>query len=148
MTGMLDLPAQIQNKIIPEPNSGCWLWIGGLDYGGYGQWSVNSKTKIITKKAHRVVYEFYKGVIPNDLQLDHLCRVRCCVNPDHLEPVTGARNIQRGNTGLTNSLKTHCLRGHPYSEENTHYRFVRGRCERRCRACAKIHWKHHYERYR
>lgn len=66
----------------------CWLWTAGRHRDGYGQTSRG-------KKAHRVAYEFVKGPIPEGLEIDHLCRVRLCVNPDHLEAVTHKVNMQR-----------------------------------------------------
>ena len=91
--------------------SGCWQWVGTVSTNGYGQWG--------NRRAHRAVYEMYKGPIPDGLQLDHLCRNRPCVNPDHLEPVTCRENILRG-VGHTsqNARKTHCKRGHPLEGRN------------------------------
>lgn len=74
-----------------EPNSGCWLWAGADNGVGYG--------KFRGKYAHRISYEMNRGPIPNGMHLDHLCRVRCCVNPSHLEPVTNAENARRGLCG-------------------------------------------------
>jgi hypothetical protein len=68
--------------------NGCWLWQRTIDRGGYG--ALNGST------AHRFVYEMYRGPIPEGLHIDHLCRVRHCVNPDHMEPVTKAENCRRG----------------------------------------------------
>ena len=78
-------------KIHFEPNSGCWLWAGADNGVGYGKYR--------GKYAHRVAYEAARGAIPEGMFLDHLCRVRCCVNPDHLEPVTNVENIRRGMAG-------------------------------------------------
>ncbi len=113
---------------ISEQHNGCWLWIGGLDRKGYGvtYWKGRSQ------KVHRVVYEELAGQIPHGLQLDHLCRVRNCVNPAHLEPVTLAENVRRGNSGLQNRTKTHCPRGHEYTPDNT-YLCAQGK--RSCKAC-------------
>jgi hypothetical protein len=72
----------------------CWIWQHGLDKYGYGV--TNKKTGGVPQRAHRVVYEREKGPIPEGLDLDHLCRVHACVNPDHTEPVTKAVNTQRG----------------------------------------------------
>jgi HNH endonuclease len=101
---------------IPEPNSGCWLWMACLGTGGYG--------RLGKKFAHRVSYEIFKCEVPRELDLDHLCRVRCCVNPDHLEPVTRKVNVNRGQ-GMRNGAdwqesKTHCPKGHVYSIGNTY----------------------------
>src|SRR5262249_49353562 len=84
----LSLKERIEAKIIPEPNSGCFLWTGKLDVRGYARIWHNRGDHI----AHRLYYELKKGPIPEGLVLDHLCRVRCCVNPDHLEPVTNREN--------------------------------------------------------
>lgn len=98
--------------------SECWLWAGSKDAKGYGHiYMRGSKPPYGPAQAHRVVYEALVGPIPEDMQLDHLCRVPACVNPEHLEPVTQKKNILRG-VGVTaqNARKTHCPHGHPYSE--------------------------------
>lgn len=92
--------------------------------------------------AHRVAYELVVGPIPDGLQLDHLCKVRKCVNPAHLEAVTCGENIRRGDTGKAaaevQSSKTHCPQGHPYSGDNlAHYRGRHGRRYRACRICRR-----------
>jgi HNH endonuclease len=72
-----------------EQGEGCWLWTGAIDRG-YGQFVWNGR-----KRAHRVAYELIIGPIPEGLELDHLCRNKSCVRPEHLEPVTKAENIRR-----------------------------------------------------
>lgn len=73
---------------------GCWVWIRQLNNDGYGLiWDGRVRQKVC---AHRVSYELARGSIPSGLELDHLCRVRACINPDHLEPVIHAENIRRG----------------------------------------------------
>ena len=133
--------------VSPEPNSGCWLWLGSLDQDGYGLININK----LLRRAHRAFYELLKGEIPSGLQLDHLCRVRCCVNPDHLEPVTCGENVRRGLNVGPNSpgaafhkSKTHCPHGHPYDEENT--RIFRG--GRYCKECIRIAGNLRWERIR
>lgn len=117
-------------KVMPEPNSGCWLWVGALFSNGYGAfWRGKQNVR-----AHRYSYSLHLGEVPDGLVLDHKCRVRSCVNPHHLEPVTVGENIRRGNQGLLERRRTHCPRGHPYNEANT-YRSAKGK--RHCRACGR-----------
>lgn len=121
----------------------CWLWTGTQTHNGYGR----IKVKGIFKKAHRHVYEELVGPIGAGLTLDHLCRVRLCVNPTHLEPVTLAENLRRGIVArlgrepLPRRLPAiprsdlECRRGHPYSLENTRFRPGKGRD---CKLCQRI----------
>lgn len=116
---------------MPEPNTGCTLFMGSQQKEGYGRVCFNGKVHL----AHRVSYEMHVGPIPDGLVLDHLCRVPGCVNPRHLEPVTNRENVFRG-VGPTpkNAAKTHCPRGHEYNDANT---FRRQNGHRACRACAR-----------
>lgn len=109
---------------------GCWLWTGWINDNGYGE-IISFGKKI---RAHRAMYQLVVGLIPEELVLDHLCRVRHCVNPEHLEAVTHQQNILRG-VGATavHAKKTHCIHGHEFSEANTIHR-KRGRG---CRTCQR-----------
>jgi hypothetical protein len=80
---------------IRRDENGCWLWQAGLAHNGYGHLKVGRRTV----KAHRFAYELLVGPVLEHLELDHLCRVRSCVNPAHLEPVTHAENVRRGRAG-------------------------------------------------
>ena len=129
------LPERIEANLLPEPNSGCWLWIGYLSTAGYGR--IRYHGQDIT--AHRLVYELTKSRVPKGLELDHLCRVRCCCNPEHLEPVTHIENSRRGETGKYQLKITQCPKGHLYDEANT-YRDAQNR--RHCRRCDLLRtWK-------
>lgn len=135
--------------------SGCWIWIGAMSRYGYGVTfhpKQPGEKYPVRQAAHRKAYELFTGPIPEGLDLDHLCRVRCCVNPLHLEPVTRAENLHRGNLvgqgtligsaagALAWSSRTHCKHGHEYTEQNT--RWYRGK--RRCRSCHRIAVLHAY----
>lgn len=101
----------------------CWEWSAYRDHHGYGKFRTDSGPRL----AHRLSWQFFRGAIPEGLALDHLCRNRACVNPDHLDPVTIGVNVQRGAEEITS-----CPQGHPYDSENT-YRPARG--GRQCRTC-------------
>lgn len=131
------LPARFTAKFIPEPNSGCWLWLSMVNSSGYGEYHVgrgNGPQGGISVRAHRFAYEATRGPIPPGMVLDHRCRTRCCVNPAHLEPVSSGANTRRGLTGSNMSSRTHCPAGHPYDDANT--RRWNGR--RICRACDRV----------
>jgi hypothetical protein len=112
-----------------EKTDSCWLWLSFINDRGYGQvWHDGNN-----KKAHRVAYELAKGPIPEGYEIDHLCKIRHCVNPDHLEPVTHYENCQRGDLGIRNRQKTHCKWGHEFTVENTYIKKYNGL--RDCIAC-------------
>ena len=108
----------------------CWHWNGYKDKDGYGLFSTFVLGKGQAEHAHRIVYKHLKGDIPTGLVLDHLCRVRHCVNPDHLEAVTALENTRRG----IRATKTHCVNGHEFNKENT--RIYSG-TSRRCLLCSR-----------
>lgn len=120
----------------------CWLF-ANVQSNGYGSLS-GAVTNGRSNLAHRVAYELLIGPIPEGLQLDHLCRVRNCVNPEHLEPVTPWENTMRSTSiSAVNARKTECLRGHPFSDENTYYS-KDGR--RYCIACRDARAREYYAR--
>jgi len=125
---------RIMARIEMEPNTGCWIWMGYVDQYGYGQININGKKE----KVHRVLY----GVVPKGLEIDHLCRIHSCCNPDHLEAVTHKENCRRSplqghslrKVNAAHRAKTHCPHGHEYTEQNT----LKRRGVRECKTCARI----------
>lgn len=126
--------------VFPEPNTGCWLFAGGDNGRGYGLFALTRGKK---SYAHRIAYESMVGPIPKGLQIDHKCNVRCCVNPDHLEPVTAAENMRRAvaRGAVFRAPLTHCRNGHLLGAANTTMRTKRGRTYQSCRTCARAHYK-------
>ena len=101
---------RFMEKFEPVPESGCWLWTACIGTGGYGRIGFEGKVHV----AHRIAWELLRGPIPEGLEIDHLCRTRSCVNPDHLEPVTPKVNRLRGvGWAGRNARKTTCPHGHP-----------------------------------
>lgn len=141
------LPDVFWDKVSPEPMSGCWLWMGNLTAKeglGYGRIRYLGRMTL----AHRLVFSVAKGEVPNGLELDHLCRVRGCVNPDHLEAVTKSVNQKRSPIQVARMsrlgraraalqlLATHCKKGHEFSAENV---YIQSNGSRLCKECRRIH---------
>jgi len=131
-----DVRTRFERQYIPEPNTGCWLWTGFLYPNGYGNFNA---VRGRGGYAHRTSYELYKGTIPPGMHIDHLCRVKCCVNPDHLEIVTPTENQRR--SPISNASRKFCRNGHEYTDESTYVYSPGGkfRC-RRCRTCDYDRW--------
>lgn len=111
-------------------DDGCWEWTGFINKDGYGTFNQAGRKSIL---AHRWSYVLHNSEIPEGMAIDHLCRNRNCVNPEHLEPVSWKENLARGFNAKR--LKTHCPQGHEYNEENTYtINSERGQ-HRMCRVC-------------
>lgn len=129
------LPIRLWARLWAKTEAGpgdCWLWTGATNQG-YGVLGTKKGGPYKQFRTHRLAYEFMVGPIPDGLTLDHLCRVRNCVNPDHLEPVTSTENSKRivwGGSQMKANW-SHCMNGHEFTPENT--LSYDGR--RRCREC-------------
>lgn len=130
---------RFMDRVSPEPNSGCWLWTGANITLGYGKFSPTQKRNQFVY-AHRFAYETFIGPIADNMVIDHLCRVRCCVNPEHLEVVTRGENVRRGHAPVHVARRNGtCVRGHELDASNTI-----GRGKPRCRTCYN-NWKEQRE---
>lgn len=120
-----------------EKTNSCWIWKGECKSDGYGIFSTHSMPRIAV---HRISFTLIRGSIPSGLTLDHLCRVRSCVNPSHLEPVTDKENVLRG-AGPTaiNYRKTSCPYGHLLD-------VINARGDRRCSTCTRLSRRRYVER--
>ncbi len=123
------LPARFWSKVRVDERR-CWLWTAYIDQNGYGKFGWLGRAR----PAHRIAFDQLVGPVPVELTCDHLCRVRSCVNPSHLEIVTRGENVLRGiSRAAVNAKKTHCQYGHALSVANTWTNPANG--QRQCRAC-------------
>lgn len=129
------LADRFRAKVRINEATGCWDWTGAVSSAAYGTLRGEGRPWRMLK-AHRVSYEMHRGPIAEGMVIDHVCRNKLCVNPAHLEPVTGKENSSRYAATVT-----HCLSGHPFSPENT---LVRSRGERACRECNRAHYRRWY----
>lgn len=140
------LPTRFWLRVYIEPMSGCWLWIGNVDQHGYGKFWYNGKTV----RPHRLICELNLGVPDDDkIVTRHLCDIKLCCNPWHIQFGTQAENIrdmhERGRAKgapYVHSRKTHCARGHEYNGANT----IRTKLQRVCRICKQENQARYLER--
>lgn len=127
------LPRLFRDKIVIDDNC-CWLWTAAKKPEGYGVFTTRAGKVKKTWNAHIFSYEHIVGLVPRGLQLDHLCRIRHCVNPSHLEPVSARTNLLRGNGPTAHkAAQTHCIHGHIFDTENT---YTNRNGTRRCKKCS------------
>jgi hypothetical protein len=121
----------------PEPNTGCWIWLGYLRGIGYGLIASDpdSDSKVRRLSAHRASYQMFRGPIPEGLEIDHKCKMPCCVNPQHLEAVPPLVNKERSDSPATiNAKKKFCKNGHSLDDPSVYTWNGRKRLCRICRA--------------
>ena len=139
--------ARFEAKVI---RGDCWLWMGARTSPGYGELQMGSMKDGTRgpQLAHRLAYEHWVGPIPADLEIDHLCRVRACVNPEHLRLVTRMENLMAAGSECVakrNAEKDHCLHGHAFDLENTYHR---SNGWRECRTCVRDRQRERQRRIR
>lgn len=138
MNGPAVLETLLRKVSWPSVLTACWPWVGSINSEGYGRLRGG---EMRDRQAHRVMYELVIAPVPDELVLDHLCRVRHCVNPLHLEPVPERINILRGKGfGAINAEKTHCSNGHEFNDKNT-YAWRGNRACRTCRNAASTQYQ-------
>lgn len=131
---MMPTEKRFFSYVFKNPDTKCWEWLNAANTQGYGRFYYGN----FTEKAHRFSYELKYGKITDGLQIDHLCRNRMCVNPDHLESVTLNVNVMRGmGVCAQNARKNHCPYGHEYSK----IKVESGKFRRICRICKDNHRK-------
>ena len=131
----VSLRVRFENMV--ERTDTCWLWRGAITKKGFGTMHVTSQPRKVSAHAHRIAWELYRGPIPDGLTIDHLCRVKHCVNPAHMEPVTSSENTRRSdNPAMQNARATHCKNGHEWTPENTLRQGPQGQW-RWCRECGR-----------
>ena len=122
----------VRQRIWPDPETDCWLWTGWKTKQGYGQYAFRHLGRYWTVMAHRAVWEMTHGSVPPEL--DHICEVRACVNPDHLRAMDHRENTLRGTSpAALHARQTHCVHGHEFTPENTYVTPSDG--SRGCRTC-------------
>lgn len=138
MPAKISLEQLLEKSTYRDPNSGCWVWTGSVCVDGYGK----ARNSHLPKEtlAHRMSWHIRYGEIPAGTEIDHLCKVRCCVNPDHLQAVPHSENVRRGDykTNHRNRIKTHCKRGHVLDGENLLVETYDGIRMRKCRECRRM----------
>lgn len=113
----------------------CWSWVAYIRPDGYGAFLVGKRAE----QVNRISYYFAFGVIPDGFEIDHLCRNRACVRPEHLEAVPKVVNMRRGESfSAINGRKTHCLRGHEFNDQNTYIFYQKGQRGRQCKLCKRF----------
>lgn len=126
---------RFMEKIVVDPETGCWNWQAQLSRAGYGRFQTGDGMV----EAHRWAYEHFVGPRTPGRHIHHTCENKRCANPDHLKEVTPRENLHASDTpNRRNAAKTHCLHGHPFDEGNT---YVSATGKRWCKKCRCLRMK-------
>ena len=150
----MPVPGRWWQKVDRGTDAECWPWIASRDPDGYGRFQVPTPTGQRHIRAHRFGYEMLVGPVPKGMVVCHQCDNPPCCNPAHLfigtprdnnnDKVSKDRHAKLWGQSLLNSRKTHCVRGHELTPDNS--RFYRDGHSRRCKECEKYHARRHYWR--
>lgn len=135
------LAARVMRRVSIDSHAGCWIFTGAIR-NGYGVIGMGPRGQCRTFHTHRVMYEQANGQIGQGLEIDHLCRIKSCCNPAHLEAVTHLENVRRGKSSIATAERNrrraaaqiHCLKGHPLSGDNLR---IRSNGKRECVECTR-----------
>lgn len=136
---------RLLRAIVVNPTTGCWLYSGSIARDGYGKMNGGLEDPSETL-AHRISFKVFVGPIPDGCEIDHKCKTRGCVRPEHLQAIPHSLNVGLGDyiTNHHNRVKTHCKRGHEFTTENTIQNRWGQKVTRKCRVCYNVNQRKNY----
>ena len=138
----IDPIIRVMRRIRIDEVSECWFWLGAKNSDGYGHIGIGSRTDgtRCVRATHQITYEYFVGIVPSGLEIDHLCSNRECCNPAHLQAVAHTENTRRGDIGKMRAEATHCIHGHQFTLDNTR---ITNLGQRSCKTCNRLRLRRH-----